>query len=211
MKKPLLNFLYYGSNIWMGVFGLFILYMLFIAMLAFTGLLPEKFDAFFEVPVNLKNPTTYYSPSSLDEHYSVKYIEIKKANLEILPTERRWSQSIGYFHGAIFLAFYFAILLFLGKIFKSFKDGEQFSIENPAHIRKIGFLSIGLGIYEYLVMVFVCAYFHEKFELLNGTTISFPSLWEINYSAVFMGLIFLSLAEVFNQGWELQELESQTV
>ncbi|MEL6256289.1 MAG: DUF2975 domain-containing protein, partial [Bacteroidota bacterium] len=151
------------------------------------------------------------SPRSLDENFSIKYIEIQKANLEILPSERRWSQGIGYLHGAFYLGIYFAILLFLGKIFKSFKNGEQFSINNPSHIRKIGFFAIGLGFYEYLIMVFVCVYFHDKFILLNGSTISFPSLWEVKYSAVFMGLILLALAEVFNQGWELQELESQTV
>lgn len=211
MKKSLPNFLYYSSNLGMGFFGLVIPYVLFIALLAFTGQLPENFTAFFEVPVQLENPSSYYKPHSLDENFQVQYIEVKKANLEILVKERSWSQSLGYIHAGIYLSFYFFILFFLGKIFKSFKDGESFSSKNPARIRKIGFLAISLGFYEYLIILFSCVYFHDKFELVNGTTIAYPSLWEIKYSAVFMGLIFLALAEVFNKGKELQELESQTV
>ena len=211
MKKSLPNFLYYSSKLGMGFFGLVIPYVLFIALLAFTGLLPENFNAFFEVPIQLEEPSSFYSPHSLDENFEVRYIEIKKANLEILPREKNWSQSLAYVHASLYLSLYFFILYFLGKIFKSFKDGESFSAKNPNYIQKIGFLAIGLGFYEYLIILLSCIYFHDKFTLVNGTTIDFPSLWEIKFSAVFMGLIFLALAEVFNQGKELQDLESQTV
>ncbi|MEM8892719.1 MAG: DUF2975 domain-containing protein [Bacteroidota bacterium] len=211
MKKSLPNFLYYSSKIGMGFFGLIIPYVLFIALLAFTGLLPENFNAFFEVPIELEEPSAYFAPHSLDENFEIRYIEIKKANLEILPKERNWAQSLAYVHASFYLSLYFFILYFLGKIFESFKDGESFSAKNPTHVRKIGFIAIILGFYEYLIILLSCTYFHDKFELAHGTTIPFPSLWEINYSAVFMGLIFLALAEVFNQGRELQELESQTV
>ena len=211
MKKPLPNFLYYSCNLGMGIFGLLISYMLIVGFLASVGILPKSFDASIEVPVRLDNPIAYYQAKSLDAAYLPKEIEIKKASLEVVPVNRSWPQGIAYAHAAFYLTFYFAILFFLGKIFRSFSSESSFSPNNPSHLRKIGFVAIGLGLYEFLVMLLVASYFHNTFEVQHAETLAFPSFWDINLLAVFMGLIFLSLAEVFNQGWELQELESQTV
>ena len=181
------------------------------ACLAFLNILPKYHDASFELPVHLENPITYYEVENLSDYLFAKRIEIKKANLEIGTRDKSWPQGIGYLHAAVYLAFFFLILLYLSKILKSFEAKYPFTSRNPLFIRNIGFLSIGLGIYEFLIMLFVCRFFHDKFNLQHGKTLEFPSFWDLNLDAIFLGFILLALAQVFRQGEELQELESQTV
>ncbi|MEM6803047.1 MAG: hypothetical protein AAF696_16700 [Bacteroidota bacterium] len=181
------------------------------ASLAFLHQLPRNFEASFEVPVRLNKPKAYYEAQSLSKYLFVKEIDIKKANLEVLTQGRSWPQGIGYLHAATYLGFFFYILFYLSKILKSFEHKIPFASRNPLYVRNIGFLTIGLGIYEFLIMLLVCSLFHDKFRVLNGHTIEFPSFWDLNIVAIFLGLVLLSLAEVFKQGEELQDLESQTV
>lgn len=211
MRISLSSFLLLACRLALGILTMLISYLLVMASLAFFNLLPPHLEASFELPVQLKNPMDHYKVENLTEHLYIQEIEIKQANLEIRTKDRSWPQGIGYLHAAIYLSFFFFSLFYLGKIFKSFELTYPFSSGNPVYIRNIGFLSIGLGVYEFLIMLFVCSLFHDKFRLLHGNTLEFPSLWELNISAIFLGFVLISLAEVFKQGKELQDLESQTI
>ena len=210
-KKTLVNTLYYITNTCLGALGLIYAYLLAMIVMALFGFLPNDLRATYELPLELHNAENYYTVSDLDSMYVSQGIEVKKAELEVLPDEPRWSQVFAYLQPVIYLGFFMAILHFLSKILVVFRSQTPFSISNVHYLRWIGLITIALGCYKFLIGLIVANTFYDKFEVKHATIIGGPSIWDFNYVAIFLGLVFLVLAEVFKTGHKLQELEEQTV
>lgn len=210
-ENKLPQLLYGTSILGISICTLLILYFMTFAILGLFGV-PEKGRGLtFEVPISLNEPSAYFHPKSLDASFSVSHIEIQKANLEVKPQAKAYFQSLGYFHASLYVGFFLGILIFLAKLLKYVKEGDPFNPGNSYSIRNIGLLSIGLGVYEFLFMFGITRFFHHKFTLDHGHTLEYPSIWDMNLVAIFLGLVFISLSQVFKHGFELQDLESQTV
>ncbi len=210
-KKSLIWVLGSLTNIGIGICGLVSGYLAIMALLALFGQLPDKLAASFEVPVHLQKMNELYPVKNLHEDYYSAHIEVKDAKLEVLSSKKRWPQALVYLLAGIYVSLFFLILVKLSRVLKTFKTSHPFSWENVGHIRWIGALLVGLGLYEFLVSTVVARIFHDKFRVSNALMLEMPSFWDLNFVALFAGLVLLALSEVFKVGAGFQELESQTV
>lgn len=210
-NKTLAEVLYGLSIAGIALFGIIIGYFLVMAMLALLGILPKYHDISLEVPVSLQETQTYFQPESQDDQFIAKGLHIQKAHIEAKPVDRIYLQSLGYFHASLYVGFFVGILYFLARILKHVKSGHPFHVQNSSFIRAMGLLSLGLGVYEFMILLFTSQYFHDKFTLSHGSTLAYPSVWDFNVVAIFLGLVLLVLSRTFALGSDLQDLENQTV
>ena len=181
------------------------------ALLAVFNILPFDVAGTFELPIKLKNMEQFYLAEDLHATYQSTHIEVKKANLEVLPKDKNWGQALLYFMGIIFCLLNYFILVNLTHLLENFQTTTPFKWDNSKYIRRIGWLTIAFPLYKYLVETIVIAIFQPHFSVENATIPGFASLWEINFPLIFLGLIILVLAEVFKTGADLQDLEAKTV
>lgn len=210
-RISLSNFLYYLVNMLIGILGLIIGYLCLMALLALFGLLPNWLEASFEVPIQLKNPEKFYTPTDLDDRFYSTHIEVKNATLEVKPQQQSWSQTLAYLHAAVYLFFFLGILYFLSKMLDSFRISQPFLRKNIIYLRWMGMLTIGLGLYTFFVRLVISSIFRDKFSVAHANLIDTPSFWDINFVLLFLGMVFLTLTQAFNIGAKLQEFEDQTV
>ncbi|MEO1050918.1 MAG: DUF2975 domain-containing protein [Bacteroidota bacterium] len=210
-QRPLLNVLHVLTTVGSGLLGLITAYLLIVAIIALFGGLPEKMYATFEVPLSLHNTTSFYSPQEINSDFTVTHIEVKRAELEVLPKNTTWWQMIGYLHAALYIMHFFLVIFLLQRIFKDLKARHTFSRSHILRIRWIGLITISIGIYQFMVRLVVTRVFSGKFVVANADVAAFPTLADFNFVAIFMGMTFILLSEVFKEGTELQELEQQTV
>ena len=210
-KKSLLTIFHYSVNATTGITGLVSGYMIIMAFLALIGLLPKNMDASFEVPIYLENLPTNYPIEDLHPSFYNVGIELIGADLEIRPKNRTWPQTLGYLQGGLYVGFFFMIFYFLSKIIGEFRNDRPFSISNIKHFKWMGWLAISLAFYRYILGHLIAGIFADKFIVKNAVIIDGPSIWEINFIALFLGAVFLIISEVFKRGNYLQELEEQTV
>ncbi len=210
-KKSLLSVLLHLTNAGAGIIGLITSYLIFMALLAIIGLLPKNMDATFELPINIQNASAYYPAENLSQQFYSTHIEVKKAELEIMPRNRTWPQTLGYLQAAIYLSFFVGILISLSKILDNFNTDQPFISSNVKYFKWIGLLTIGIAVYEFFLEIIVTNIFADKFVVSNADILNAPSFWQINFIALFLGAVFLAIAEAFKKGVYLQKLEEQTV
>lgn len=209
--KSLSQVLYGISIAGIGLFAVITLYFLFMAAWASFGILPQYHEISVEVPISLDESSSYFSPKSLDNRFLPKEIEIKKANIEVKSKGLSYVSISGYIHASLYIGFFLGIMIFLARILGHVKKGDPFHPQNSVSIRAIGLLSLGIGVYEFLILLLVSQFFHDRFILSHGHTLSYPSLWELNWVSIFLGLVLLVVSRIFKEGSELQDLENQTV
>ncbi|MEM7103975.1 MAG: DUF2975 domain-containing protein [Bacteroidota bacterium] len=205
------NLLLLVNNLALAIFGLVAGYLVVMGLVALFGLMPESMNATFELPVKLQNMEAFYEVTDHDNQVTSTHFEVKKANLEVLPSNRTWTQAICYFHGVLYLGFFIGILCCFGRILKAFNNGLPFEKVNSRLLTWIGVLTIGLAVYQFLIHVLVGAVFAGKFTISNAVVQSIPSLLEIDLVAIFLGLIFMAFASAFKKGADLEEFEALTV
>lgn len=193
------------------IMGLVVGIFLIFAIMALIGILPKELAGTFELPIILHHADQFYEVEDLHAIYQSTEIEVKKANLEVLPRDSNLAQALLFIIAAIYGVFNYLILLNLSHLLESFKTPAPFKRNNSRYIQIIGLLTIAFPLYKYLIEILVTSVFHKHFLLQNATIPTFPSIWNINFSMLFLGFIILILAEVFKVGADLQDLEEQTV
>lgn len=210
-KKSFLQVLHLVTKAGIGLLGIACAYLFVMAIIGLLGLLPPHLHATFEVSIDLQNAQNFYPTEDLDPEYSVTHIEVPKANLEVLPKNKQWPQFLGYLFAAIYTAFFLFILTFLSRVLQTFKINQPFLKRNVSHIRWMGLITLGISIYEFCLNTFIAGFFSSKFSIHGADLKRGADLWEINFTALFLGLVLLTLAEAFKKGNELQTLEDLTV
>lgn len=189
------------------VTGIFLIF----ALMALLGLLPDKLTGTYELPIILENPEAYYTVEELHPTYQCAEIEVKNANIEIMPISNNGAQALLFILAAIYTGLNYLILYKLSGLLETFQSPTPFKRANARYIRHIGLLTLAFPLYKYLIGGGVSLYFQNYFTIQHASITSFTSIWEINFPIIFLGLIILVLAEVFKIGADLQELEEQTV
>lgn len=91
----------------------------------------------------------------------------------------------------------------------SFKSGSNFSLESYKNIRTIGFLLLGLWIYEILNGI-IFSWFLLKDTVIQGMKLKFsPELSEV--SGLIVVLVIFVFAEVYRSGIVMQEESELTI
>jgi len=101
------------------------------------------------------------------------------------------------------LAIGLLIIFHLRKIFATIAGGDPFSMENSKRIRLIGWAVIAASVLKALLSFLIGLYFSTLINL-PGLTLTANMRLE-DFSGVFVGVIILILAEVFQHGARLQE------
>lgn len=193
-----------------GISGLVVLYLFVMAALAIVGFLPEKLAATYEIPIYLHGAESFYPVATSNPSYSISHIEVKRAELEVLPQDRTWPQALAYMIGAFYVGLFCMILFKLSKVLDSF-GSAPFQRSNVHHIRWIGLCVIVLGVFQFVLNTVAGQVFQGQFTAEHATLATAPSFQNINFVALFAGLVMLVLSSVFNTGAELQELEELTI
>ena len=167
-------------------------------------------NATWEIPLKMESE---YQPDrviQIDEAFKATEIEYQRVNLEVLPVENK-----AFFQGMIYLALFvlvamgWLILYFLFHVLASIKT-DPFSQENLSRIRKIGLLVIGLELYHFFISLYLSVSIGKSVVIEGAKVI--PIGWTfIDFGVIFLGIIILVIAEVFRQGFVLQEYENLTV
>jgi hypothetical protein len=153
-----------AGAILVGLITGFLIVMSFIALL---GGLPNKMNATYEVPITLKNMEDFYITKDLNSKYQSTHFEVKKANLEVLPTNKRWPQFLAFFLAGVYLALFLGILILLSNILKAFTEKKPFAWSNVRMIRWIGYITIAIGIFEFIINIVISQIFHNKFAIFG--------------------------------------------
>ncbi len=107
------------------------------------------------------------------------------------------------------LAMGLLIIFHLKKIFTTIASGDPFSTENSKRIRVIGWTVIAASVLKALLSFFLGIYFSTLVNL-PGLVLT-ANLRLTDFGGVFVGIIILILAEVFQHGARLQEESNLTV
>ena len=107
------------------------------------------------------------------------------------------------------LAIGLLIIFHLRKIFATIVSGDPFSMENSKRIRLIGWAVIVASVLKALLSFLIGLYFSTLINLPGLTLTANMRLEDL--SGVFVGVIILILAEVFQHGARLQEESNLTV
>ena len=107
------------------------------------------------------------------------------------------------------LAIGLLIIFHLRKIFATIAGGDPFSMENSKRIRLIGWAVIVASVLKALLSFLIGLYFSTLINLPGLTLTANMRLEDL--SGVFVGVIILILAEVFQHGARLQEESNLTV
>lgn len=107
------------------------------------------------------------------------------------------------------LAMGLLIIFHLKKIFTTIAGGNPFSMENSKRIRIIGWTVIAASVLKALLSFFLGLYFSTLVNL-PGLVLT-ANLRLTDFGGVFVGIIILILAEVFQHGAQLQEENNLTV
>ena len=106
------------------------------------------------------------------------------------------------------MIFYMGIVVILRNIFRDIIKGNPFIKKNIIRIRIISILVLVMVFSELILSMIANALFFENIQPV-GYTISTDI--EFDWNAFTLGLIIMVIAEIFNRGNHLQELENQTV
>ena len=163
-----------------------------------------------EVPLHIKSD--YKDVANVlfkDNQFLAKRIEYNDVGLEVYPANNiPLTQGLIYLTALIYVLIIMSILYQLFRILESFHN--PFRKNNIRRIQKIGFLVIGIELYRCIMTLFIYIIIGSKVQVENAEVISFNIL-NVNLPLIFLGVIILTLAEVFKQGLILQEFENQTV
>jgi hypothetical protein len=107
------------------------------------------------------------------------------------------------------LAIGLLIIFHLRKIFTTIAGGDPFSMQNSKRIRVIGWSVVAVSVLKALLSFFLGLYFSTLIDLPGLTLIANMRLED--FGGVFVGVIILILAEVFQHGARLQEESNLTV
>lgn len=179
--------------------------------LAAFDVLPAKFYASYEVPIELHKLNEYYDLTELSAAYDDVYIEVKKANLELKSKSSNISQVSMFLYGGLYMAFWACFIFLLYRILTSINSASAFAAKNYKRIRNLGIMVIVYSLFE--------PFFGLIFRLgLKDLEQHIPDFIEIqnlrislDFTEIFLGLLLIVLAEVFRQGYELKTLEEQTI
>ena len=135
---------------------------------ALIGLLPAHFKSTYELPIKLNNVEQFYKVTNLNSSYQGTHIEVKKANLEVLPKNPRLPQFFAFLFAAIYIAMFSIILFLLARIIKDIHRDKPFSKSNPKRIKIVGVTVLIIGVMELLIKLIVSGLYHDKFEISNA-------------------------------------------
>ena len=107
------------------------------------------------------------------------------------------------------LAIGLLIIFHLRKIFLTIADGDPFSMDNSKRIRVIGWAVIAASAIKALLSFLLGLYFTTLIDL-PGLDLA-ANIGLQDFAGVFVGIIILILAEVFQHGARLQEESNLTV
>ncbi|MDH5372392.1 MAG: DUF2975 domain-containing protein [Acidimicrobiia bacterium] len=102
----------------------------------------------------------------------------------------------------------FIVLILLRRIFGTMVVGTPFLTENVTRIRWLGFIVIGAAVVEQIIQIALGLIVLDN---VSSTGLDIAYHFDLNLAAVFVGLIILSLAEVFRYGMTLQADSDLTV
>lgn len=163
-----------------------------------------------EVPLEIKSDYKDLANVSFkDNLFLAKRIEYNDVELEVYPANNiPLTQGLIYLVGLVYLLIIASILYQLYRILASFTNPFQQS--NIKRIQKIGFLVMGIELYRIMMILFVQLTIGSKVRIVDAEIASFK-IMDVDLPIIFLGIIILTLAEVFKQGLVLQEFENQTV
>lgn len=102
----------------------------------------------------------------------------------------------------------FLVLILLRRIFTTMRDGTPFLPENVRRIRWLGYIVIAAAVVEQLVTVMLGVVMIDN---VTSAGIELNYAFNLNFTAIFLGLIILAIAEVFRYGTNLQSDADLTV
>ncbi|MEO0897834.1 MAG: DUF2975 domain-containing protein [Bacteroidota bacterium] len=189
---------------------LLMLYLLGLGVGRSLNFLPEQYQASWEIPLKMNIPFQMLKVNSLDPDLLAHDIEVKEAELEVMP-KGRWLSLFINLIGILYLTIVGGILYYLNRILESLDAPYPFLPKNAIYLQRIALLVLMLSFYKTMMGFMVGLIFVDKFEIGSSlASIQGPSL-SIDFTAFFMAGLLWVLSEVFRKGTELQSLEEQTV
>ncbi|MEL6676183.1 MAG: DUF2975 domain-containing protein [Bacteroidota bacterium] len=211
MKIRIIDLAYGLSLVGFFLTALLVLYLGGMAAGAGMGMLPDKMVPTFELPITLSGLKDYYPVENLDPAFEAQKIEVKRAELEVLPSKgRQGLQALMYLYAALYVGCYGAILFFLSRTLQTFREEMPFPERNVWRLRWVGGIAILLSGLPWLMHTLVFRFLGEKFAFSQAYATP-PSLADWDGGVLFLGIVMLALAEAFRQGTLLQDLEELTV
>ena len=204
--NSLSGILYYITAFSTAIAILIAAYFTLMSILGAVNALPNKMRISIEVPVRLQNINNYYKAKAVKNDFEAVRIEVEDARLKAIPTDGRMSQFLGYLIAAIYTSFFGLILFQLLKVLETFKNNQPFTQKNVSNVRRIGWLTLSLVLFELVIHFWAKILYQDSFSV-SGAIITDTSIWEeIEYIALFLGLVILALSEVFKKGATLRKM-----
>ncbi|MEO1263948.1 MAG: DUF2975 domain-containing protein [Bacteroidota bacterium] len=186
-------------------------FVLIWGVLSLFDFVPGNMSTTFEVPVRLQNLNEFYAIEDLNEAYEGTHIEVKRAELEVRIRANNWTQALPVLLISVFFGLFLGISHCLSRFLFFIQRNQPFNKRNADYLRWIGVLIIGIAGYGFLMEYFTIYSYGDHFKVSNAIIVESPSFWDISFDVIFIGCIFLIIAEAFERGNYLQELEEQTV
>ncbi len=101
-----------------------------------------------------------------------------------------------------------AVVYQLRKIFRTLAAGDPFVRENASRIRFIGLVIVCMELFETLLVLGFSYYLRT---VLDISSISLQSDFRLSPEILFLGFVFVVIAEVFRRGAEMREEQALTV
>lgn len=162
-----------------------------------------------EIPLKLESDFHIENVAFNDNPFLAKKIEYDNVGLEVYPTNNiPLSQCLIYLTALIYILILLSIFYQLFKILEDFT--KPFRPKNINRIKKIGFLVIGIEVYRLTIALLIYIIIGSEIQLENAEVIPF-NIMNIDFPIIFLGILILTLSEVFKQGNILQEYENQTI
>lgn len=116
--------------------------------------------------------------------------------------------------GAVSGAFIYYAVILVRKILAPMKEGRPFDLSVGTNIKKIGYISLVLGVIKILgdmIETAVTLKVFELTELTDGAVRSITANYTFDLSFLIVFFVLMLIAYIFNYGAELQELSDETL
>lgn len=116
--------------------------------------------------------------------------------------------------GAVSGAFIYYAVILIRKILAPMKEGRPFDLSVGTNIKKIGYISLVLGVIKILgdmIETAVTLKVYELTELTDGAVRSITANYTFDLSFLIVFFVLMLVAYIFNYGAELQELSDETL
>ena len=185
-----------------------ILFLAIVSFLSPNGT-PVK-NATWEIPLKIESELHPEKITHSDNAFIATKVEYDRVELEMLPTKNKsLTQGMIYLTGFGFSVISFLILFNLFQVLANL-DTQTFIRENVQRVRRIGLLAIGFELYRFSLSLLLSLTIGPKIDIQGAEVVAIG--WtNLDFNIIFLGIIILVIAEVFKQGYVLQEYENLTV